>query len=82
MLKAMGKMITTRSAHRKGLSKGWTIADAIGAAVRAAREVNEPDYKAMWEETKVRFFGYSWGPYTNPGNIMAEIERRHGGGKA
>lgn len=71
MLKAMGKMITTRSARRKGLSKGWTIEDVIGTAVCAAREVNEPDWKGMWNELKDN--------YGNQRACLLEIERRHGG---
>ena len=50
------------------------VAALIHTVVRAAREVKEPDYKAMWEELK-----------DNSGNQKAcllEIERRHGGGKA
>ncbi len=61
------------------------LAWAAKAAVRAAREVNEPDYKAMWEELKTELNkvieNLSGQAVGNTLEHINAIERRHGGGK-
>lgn len=77
MLKAMGRELK----HQESLSCFYVriLEDMIRITVHAAREVKEPDYKAMWEELKRQWGDGKFGIITKLSDFMAEIERRHGG---
>lgn len=83
MLRAMGKIYLANikkmrealTGHVKDIreNKRKSLAACIIQSVYAARKVNEPDYRAMWEELRGIHTGKSFKIW------MADIERRHGG---